>query len=536
MQQFNEVRMSRMTKIEKERQSEGNRSRIVRALLFSGWVFLYLYTNLFGISRIAIFRYGDENFFWEYASRMQSGQVFLRDFHQFTPPGTDLFYLLIFRLFGASTESTSWAALFLGLALTLVCFLASRQIMNSQMAIVSALACLVLLYGDSFDATHHWFSLLLALLAILLLSPARSPFRIASAATGIALAAFCTQTTGMMTLLACCASIVWERRLGTALWGLVLARLALLVLGTGLVWTLLSWRFIADAGFSHYWYAQIIYPRQYLHYPHEFLNPNLGHPGGIRSAISFARRGIVYIVLIVVSPYVLYYCARRTQWLSDKEMPLVLLAFLGICLMLEVITRLTWNRMEAAAIPSVILGVWIVSWTESVEKRGRPLCWLLLCGLILEQSLSTQLSPYQKLALPAGNTLLRADDAEEASWLVEHTRPGDWFFEVALMRFYISLKLRNPAFIDTLLPLETTCPEWVTETVDSLAQKKVQYLLWSPKMTLRHVQDSSTSAADHLEPLRIYMRVHYCPVMLFKSGDEIWEKRSPSVQCQTLVH
>jgi hypothetical protein len=112
--------------------SEINRSRLAYALLFSLGIFLYLYTNLFGIFRSAIFRYGDENFFWEYASRMQSGQIFLKDFHQFTPPGTDLFYLLIFRLFGAGIESTSWAALFLGLALTLVCFLASRQIMNSK--------------------------------------------------------------------------------------------------------------------------------------------------------------------------------------------------------------------------------------------------------------------------------------------------------------------------------------------------------------------------------------------------------------------
>jgi hypothetical protein len=518
---------------EKERRRGVNRSGVVHGLLFSAGVFLYLYTNLFGISGIPIFRYGDENFFWEYASRMQSGQVFLRDFHQFTPPGTDLFYLTIFRFFGTGIMSTSWAVLSLGLALTLVCFLASRQFMNSKMAMASALTCLVLLYGDSFDATHHWFSMLLAMLAILLLSPARSPLRIVVAATAIALAAFCTQTTGAMTLLACCTAMVWERRLMKVSWDVILARIALLVLSSGVLWLLLSWRFIADAGLSHYWSAQVIYPQKYLHYPHEFLNPQLGHPGGIRSAIAFARRGIVYIVLIVVSPSVVYYCTRRRQLLSDKAMPLLILASFGTCEMLEVITRLTWNRMEAAAMPGVILGVWMVSRTGSAGKWGRPLCWWIMCGLILEQSISTQLYPYQRLALPGGNALLRADDAEEARWLVEHTQPGDWFFEVALMRFYIPLKLRDPAFIDTLLPLETTRPEWVKKTVDNLAQKNVQYLLWSPRMTLGHVQDSRISASDHLEPLRIYMREDYCLIRLFKSGDEIWEKRSPSVWCRT---
>ena len=331
---------------------------------------------------------------------MQSGQVFLRDFHQFTPPGTDLFYLTIFRYFDAGIMSTSWAVLSLGLALTLVCFLASRQVMSSKMAMVSALACLVLLYGDSFDATHHWFSLLLAMLAILLLSPARSLLRLVTAATAIALAAFCTQTTDAMTLLACCTVMIWEQRSGKVSWDAVFARIAFLIISSGLVWLILSWRFIADAGLSHYWFAQVIYPQKYLHAPHEFLNPQLGHPGGVRSAIAYAKRGIVYIVLIVVSPCAVYYCTRRRQVLSHKDMPLVLLAFFGTCEMLEVITRLTWNRMEAAAMPGVILGVWMVSRKGSIGRWGRPLCWWIMCGLILEHSMSTQLHAYQRLALP----------------------------------------------------------------------------------------------------------------------------------------
>jgi len=142
----------------------------------------------------------------------------------------------------------------------------------------------VLLYGDSFDATHHWFSLLLAMLAILLLSPARSLLRLVTAATAIALAAFCTQTTDAMTLLACCTVMIWEQRSGKVSWDAVFARIAFLIISSGLVWLILSWRFIADAGLSHYWFAQVIYPQKYLHAPHEFLNPQLGHPGGAASS------------------------------------------------------------------------------------------------------------------------------------------------------------------------------------------------------------------------------------------------------------
>jgi len=58
-----------MIPVEKRGSSGINRSDVVRAFLFSGGVFLYLYTNLFSISHLPIFRCGDENFFWEYGSR-----------------------------------------------------------------------------------------------------------------------------------------------------------------------------------------------------------------------------------------------------------------------------------------------------------------------------------------------------------------------------------------------------------------------------------------------------------------------------------
>src|ERR1700722_14984098 len=89
---------------------------IVQTLLFLAGVSCYLYICLFSLSGIPFFRTGDESFFWVYAYRMLSGQVFLRDFHQFTPPGADLFYLGVFRLWGVSVASISWAKFTLGLA------------------------------------------------------------------------------------------------------------------------------------------------------------------------------------------------------------------------------------------------------------------------------------------------------------------------------------------------------------------------------------------------------------------------------------
>lgn len=73
--------------------------------------FLYLYTSLFSVTGIPHLRSGDEGFFWTYAARLLDGQVFLKDFHQFTPPGTDLVYAAVFRTltpaYGAPTGPSS---------------------------------------------------------------------------------------------------------------------------------------------------------------------------------------------------------------------------------------------------------------------------------------------------------------------------------------------------------------------------------------------------------------------------------------------
>jgi hypothetical protein len=311
-------------------------------------------------------------------------------------------------------------------------------------------------------------------------------------------------------------------------WKLVASRLAFLVLGALIIWALLSWRFIAAAGLSQYWYFEVTYPQKYIHFPGEFLNPCLGHVGGAHSAIKFCKGVIAYIAFLIISPLVTWYCARQRQWSANEAMPIVLLGTLGTLLMLEVATRLTPNRMDAAAIPSITLGMWLVSRTNREGQKGRLLCSLLLFGFMLEQSINTQLRPYQSLTFPGGTALFsRPGDAEEASWIAEHTRPGDYFFQVAYLNYYGLLKLQHPAPVDTLLPFESTRPEWVIETVDNLARKDVRYILWSPKL-LRHVRDLNSPAPDYLDPLRIYMSTHYRMVKVFRTGNEIWE-RSPAV-------
>lgn len=482
--------------------------------------FGFLYTSLFSLTGTPHLRSGDEDFFWTYAGRLLTGQVFLRDFHQFTPPGTDLVYAAVFRVFGATVRSIDWTILWLGVALAVVCFFCARAIMCASMAALAAFACLVVLYGDRMDATHHWFSSLANLLALLALSRGRSWPRIAAAAALVAIAAFCTQTAGTMGLLACCTGLWWEQRIGRISLRTLWTRLAVFAGVTFGVWLLLSWRFIAQAGWDNYWFAQVAYLPRDANFPTGFLIPHFSASLYPRSLIVLADHVAVYLLLLLVCPWVASRCRRRPSCVA-----LILLAALGIFQTLEVITMLNWNRMAAVAMPSVILCVWLITQMGSAERRVTMACWCIVTAMIVVQSGATQVRPFPRVTLPGGDALLDKDDVDEVAWLVAHTRPDDDFFEVANTRLYAPLGLRNPTPVDVLAPLDSTLPHWVDESVAALQRSATRYILWEPHTGIGRVEQRRQAKSDHLEPLRTYIEEQYVRVAVFANGDEMWARK-----------
>jgi hypothetical protein len=92
----------------------------------------YLSCNLFLPWHTPILQSGDQVYFWMDAQRMLHGERAYVDFFQYTPPGTDLFFLVLFKLFGARIWVLNVAVIILGVALSFVCFQVARQIMESR--------------------------------------------------------------------------------------------------------------------------------------------------------------------------------------------------------------------------------------------------------------------------------------------------------------------------------------------------------------------------------------------------------------------
>jgi hypothetical protein len=507
-------------------QSESGTRQLKWLFLVIAAAFCYLYISLFSLSGIPYFRTGDQGFYWTYACRLLSGEVFLRDFHQLTPPGTDLVYAAFFYWFGVSVRSINWIILWLGVNLAVVVYFCAQSIMRHSMAALAALLCLVVLYGDRMDATHHWFSSLANLLAVLVLFHNRNWPRIAAAAVFIAFAAFFTQTRGAVGLLACCAGLWWERRNGQISTRLLLLRLGLLFGITLAVWLLLSWRFIAQAGLANYWYSQVIYLSNDSNFPIGFLIPRFTWSFRFLSTIALFDHLAMYLLPLFVCPYVLILCERRRSEINQNSIALFLLASLGALQTLEIITMLNWNRMAATALPAMILAVWLIAQARPVRRAVVAASWSIVGAIILVESVAAQRHHYSLGDFPTGPALLQQDDAEEVLWVAGHTRRGDTFFEVANTRLYAPLALRNPTPVDLLIAQNFTRPSYVTEAVHGLDQSRTQYILWSQRAGIGSVERMHELPSDHLDPLRVYMLQAYVRIRVFANGDEIWERRN----------
>jgi hypothetical protein len=164
-------------------------------LLLSG-VAAYLYVSLFFLPSTPFLLGGDQVFFWLPGMRMLDHARIYQDFFQFTPPGTDFVYFVLFRLLGTHLWDTNVFVLLLGVTLCWMCFSIAREMMSRAAALMAMALFLVLIYCKLLNGTHHWLSVLCVMAAVKLWI--RRSMAVATLAVGalLGLASFFTQTRG----------------------------------------------------------------------------------------------------------------------------------------------------------------------------------------------------------------------------------------------------------------------------------------------------------------------------------------------------
>jgi hypothetical protein len=175
-------------------------------------VAIFLGSLLFTPARAAIFPPGDVTIYMLNAARMLQGQIIYKDFFEFTPPGTELVYFVLFRIFGPHAWIPNAMLLLLGLSLVWLSIAVSRRVMCGWAVFLPGLLFLTFSLYNWLDVSHHWYSVLAIMAATALIIEKRTPRRMAVVGVLCGLASFFTQARGMLALVGFASFLVWERR------------------------------------------------------------------------------------------------------------------------------------------------------------------------------------------------------------------------------------------------------------------------------------------------------------------------------------
>jgi hypothetical protein len=461
------------------------------------------------------------------ATKMLEGQVMYRDFFQFTLPGTQVFYLLLFKLFGVRAWIPSAVWVVLGVGLAWACVAISKQLLRGAAVYLPGVLFLALGYASERDPTHHWFSTLACMVAIAILMPRRNPSRWAAAGALCGVATLFTQSRGIVAIAGFAAFLLWEnhtRKQGRA--GLVKAGMYLAVPFLAIVLPLLAYS------------AGRVGPRLFINCTVVFLMKYwskwfwgsiyvYGADLPVLSLWMEAPALLMWFFMHLLLPFVYFwflvqYRRQAGEHLEEPWDRLMLISIVGFFLFLGIAFSPVWFRLISVAPPAVILFVWLTQSPARLPRTLTRLAWV--CGLLMLVSLPLVVQAGWKgyLNAPTGRAaLLDPDRYAKYRWVLAHTHPGDFYFEADDCDEYFLLGLRDPAEVSFVTDSVYTRPEQVRNAVAMLDKHTVRFVMWSAWLDVPRRPGADGSIA----PLRAYLRAHYHPVKEFdEQYAEAWER------------
>jgi hypothetical protein len=495
----------------------------VRIAAWLGGAATLLYSNLFLFPYTPILQSDDQVYFWMYGQRMLHGERPYLDFFQFTPPGTDVFFLVLFKLFGERIWVLNAAVILLGVSLFWMCLQIARRILAPNVAVLCAFAYLVFIFARPLNATHHWFSVLAGMAAVLVLLHESTMLRIASAGALVGLASFFTHPHGVAALFAIAIFLVWESGREEQLGKKTLLNVLTLVISFAAALFVLNVYFVATSGLSQMWVQEITHVGKYR--VDGWSIPNFGLPGPLAWSNLLTVGPPLFIYVLLPATYLIVFIRAkfRSTPVTDCKSP-ILLALVGTAWFIEVALSPNWLRIYAVSMPGIVLAFWFVGRATRFRRYLWPAIALATLVFASFELRSRHHHPYVVADLPAGRAAIAAPLYEQTDWIAKHTHPGDYFFLAGWPSLYVPLGLRNPIFLDTVGTNDQTPPDDVALTIRQLEQKQVRYILWSSRL---NIPDPTKPSSYHLDPLRQYLSDHYSLEMLFDSTDELWTRKSP---------
>lgn len=493
------------------------------SILISLFAFLTCYFRTFIFPGTPLLPNGDQTGFVYAGSRLAAGELPYRDYFQIVPPGTDLTYALMIREFGLRLWIPHVAMALLAAAAVLLMTRISLRVLPGTAAVVPGLLLIGFVLPISADATHHWFSTVVALAAVFVLLGGSTLERVAAAGALCGLTACFTQTKGAAMLMGFCIFFAWEAGLRKSSVAAVVRQCAVLGALAAIAFAAFNIYFITAAGLRQWWFCIIVYPLRYYSAPAvnnwRVLEHDFGWHGGPVKWIAYP-----FIYATVPLACIIFLAMTRRRWKDTDERwrELVLIALAGCFMFLPVALAPSVKRVGSVAPLAMISLAWLL-------YRSGPLLRLLRLGLVVGAGalavalpVRTQTHWHAFLDLPAGRTAFHEKaQYDEYAWVLTHTHPGQFFSGMPPM--YVPLHLVNPAAIAGYDTTEYTRPEQISALLQSLRTHAVPLMILPSEQ--KYLRPTGLSS-DHLGPFLDYLYSNYVLTRTFPSGDEVWEQNA----------
>ncbi len=493
---------------------------------------IFLYLHLFLLPATPIFFEEDHLYIVQDAWRMYQGEEIYRDFFQKMYPGTQVCYLILFKIFGTQFWTIGLMIFLQGIASVIISLAISRKIFENIW--YSYLPPTIFIFFGfrwfGLDGSHRMFSPVFAMLAVLILLKSRTFTRILLAGVLCAFSGFFTQQRGFLAVAAIGIFLLFDEFSGKKNWKELILKELTLALSFTLTLLGLILPYILSSGVERFLNYTFFFITNYVqdptgNYASYLIDINkITELGMIMSAVMFFYLAIIPLIYLIVF---IYLGLKRNAENVTFKMPILLIALMGFFLTLGTFAP-NPGRYFQIALPAVILFVWVfyqlTNKTVTIVKVA--VVGLIIFGLFLSIRVQTS---WDTEILPArtGNiAFLSPVTLERYKWLAENANEDDTVFEVYICAVNFPLLLKNPTQITFLLNTAYT-PEWmVSQAIESLEEKKTRFVIWDAVWT---EELETIEEGENLKPLydylqeKYYIKKNFTPYNTRKM--QIWERK-----------